>query len=139
MYRLILLLFITCTSGINLYEFSKHPESYQPDGSIQDKFLFKSPRIIFNKIYKRHTNFALETINKSPTFGETFSFSPLSHCKNEYNKNLAIKCLKDSPSNWWCIYDACISPSKPRFHYVKITLPPLYKHNNITQTCNLIT
>lgn len=59
------------------------------------------------------------------TFGETFSFSPLSSCKNKFNKNLALECLKDNPNNWWCIYDACISLSKPTFHYVKITLPPI--------------
>ena len=76
----------------------------------------------FSKTYKRHTNFALEKKekNKSLTFGKTFSFSPLSHCANEYDKNIAIQCLQNRPSNWWCIYDACISPSKPKFHYIKI-------------------
>lgn len=68
-----------------------------------------------------------------------FSFSPFSHCDNEYNKFLAIKYLLDNPSNWWYIYDACISPSNPKIHYVKITLPPLYKDNNFTKTCELFT
>ena len=133
------LLFITSSYADILFEFGKHPEGYQPDGSIQHEFLVENPVIRFNKIYKRHTNFALEKKekNKSPTFGETFSFSPLSHCDNEYNKNLAIQCLQNKPSSWWCIYDACISPSIPKFHYVKITLPQLYKNNDINNTCVL--
>ena len=133
-------LFVNLCYCIHLFEFSKYPESYKPDGSIQDNFLLNNPRITFNKIYKRHTNFALEKdeTNKSPSFGKTFTFSPLSHCDNEYNKNLAIQCLQNRPSSWWCIYDACISPSKPKFHYVKITLPPLYKDNNFTKICELI-
>lgn len=132
MYRLMLLLYITYSSSINtyssgfkLYEFSKHPESYQPDGSIQDKFLFKNPVITFNKIYKRHTNFALEHNNKNPTFGQTFTFSPLSYCDDEYNIKIAKECFKDNPRKWWCIYDACISPSRPKPYYINITLPPI--------------
>lgn len=133
-------LFINLCYCIPLFEFSKFPESYQPNKSIQDKFLLKNPQITFNKIYKRHTNFALEKKdkNKSPTFGETYSFSPLNDlCDDEYNKNFAEKCLKNSPTNWWCIMK--LSPSRPKFHYVKITLPPLYKDNNITETCELFT
>jgi hypothetical protein len=124
----VIFLFIDLCYCKYLFEFIKYPQSYQPNRSIQDKFLLKNPQITFNKIYKRHN------------FGEIFTFSPLNDlCNDEYNKNLAKKCLKNSPTNWWCIYDAYISPSRPKFHYVKITLPPLYKDNNITETCELFT
>ena len=129
------LLFDLCCC-YHLFEFSKYPANVQPNGAINYDIL---PIKFFKKTYNRHTNFALEKKekNKSPTFGETFSFSPLSHCDNEYNKNLAIQCLQNRPSSWWCIYDACISPSIPKFHYVKITLPQLYKNNDINNTCVL--
>ena len=50
MYRLILFLFITCVSGIKLYEFRKHPKD-QPTGIMnyskipQDNFLLNNPII----------------------------------------------------------------------------------------------
>lgn len=139
------LLFDLCCC-YHLFEFSKYPANVQPDGSINYDSLSKLsqgdslPVEFFKKIYDRHTNFALNKKEKdgSPTFGETFSFSPHSHCDDEYNKNLAIQCLQNRPSSWWCIYDACISPSRPKIHYVKTTLPPLYKDNNFTKMCELI-
>lgn len=142
-FMMFLLFDLSCC--YHLFEFSKYPVNVQPNGTInydillkifQDDFL----RInFFKKTYNRHTNFALEKKkkNKSPTFGETFSFSPLSYCDNDNNKNLATQCLKYRPSNWWCIYDACISPSCSKFHYVKITLPQLYKKDDINNTCVL--
>ena len=148
MYSKIVIMFLFFNSCYcnKLFEFIKYPKD-QPTGTMnyskipQDYFLSNNLIIkFFKKTYNRHTNFAIENIdkNRGPTFGETFSFSPLSHCDNEYNKNVAIQCLQDNPSNWWCIYDACISPSRPKFHYVKITLSPLYKDNNITKTCELM-
>lgn len=126
-----ILLFNSYLYGFQLYEFSKHPVSYDPDGSIRGKFLLKKSVITFNKIYKRHTNFALEKINKNPNFGETFIFSPLNNlCDIKYNKVLTKQCVKYGYDMWRCLYEYCISPSKPKFHYVKITLPEIY--NNIT-------
>ena len=147
MYYKIFIMFLLFNSYYcsKLFEFIKYHGDQSSETTYysqipQDNFLSNDSIIkFFNKTYNRHTNFVLDKWEKkkSPTFGETFSFPILSHCNNEHNKNLAIQCLQDSPSNWWCIYDACISPSKPKFHYVKITLPPIYIDNNITKMCNI--
>ena len=54
-----------------------------------------SPIIFYKKIYKRHTNFALETSdNKKLDFGETFTFSPLNDfCNSEFEKDNAKLCF----------------------------------------------
>ena len=144
MHSKIFIMFLLFNSfySYDLFEF----KNVQPNGTTNYNIILKSSRDdflsikFFKKTYKRHTNFALEKKKANPDlrFGEIFSFSPHSHCNNEYNKNIAIQCLQNRPSNWWCIYDACISPSKPTFHYVKITLPPLYKDNNFTKMCEII-
>ena len=124
-----------------LYEFSKNPENYQPSGSIQDNYLTENPQIIsFNKIYKRHTNFALETSNnKKLNFGQTFTFSPLDDlCNSEFEKDNAKFCLKYYPNNWDCIYENCISLSRIIPHYINIILPPIYYNNETTKQCFLL-
>lgn len=136
---MIFLLFNLCDCNF-LFELGKvFPNELHSSTTIEYYSVLKLPIIKFyKKTYNRHTNFVLEKNKENPTFGEIYAFSPLSHCDNEYNKNLAIQCLEDNPINWGCIYDACISPSKPKFHYVKIILPSLYKDNNITNTCDSI-
>ena len=122
-----------------LYEFSKHPESYQSSGSIQDKLMENLQIITFKKIYKRHTNFALETSNnKQLNFGQAFTFSPLNDfCNSEFEKDNAKVCLKYHPNNWNCIIDNCISLSRTIPHYIKIVLPPIYHNNETTKQCLL--
>ena len=124
-----------------LYEFSKNPESYQPSGSIQDNYFTQHLQIKYNKIYKRHTNFALETSNnKQLNFGQAFTFSPLDDfCKTDFEKDNAKVCLKYHPNNWNCIYDNCISLSRTIPHYIKIVLPPIYHNNETTKQCFLFT
>jgi len=110
-----------------LYEFSKHPESYQPSGSIQDKYLMENPQIIFYKtIYKRHTNFALETLdnNKKSDFGQTFTFSSLDDLHTNFEKDNAKLCLKPHPNNW-------------NWNCISIVLPPIYHNNDTTKQCLL--
>jgi len=122
-----------------LYEFSKHPESYQPSGSIQDNYFTQHLQIKYNKIYKRHTNFALEpSNNKKLNFGQTFTFSPLDDfCNSEFEKYNAKFCLKYHPNNWNCIINNCISLSRTIPHYIKIVLPPIYHNNDTTKQCLL--
>ena len=58
----------------------------------------------------KYTNYSVEkTFNN---FGETsIPFSPLNYnCKNYIEMNKAKSCLEYNPTNWWCIYDNCISP-----------------------------
>ena len=125
-----------------LYEFSKNPENYQPSGSIQDKYLMENPQIIFyKKMYKRHTNFALENSdnNKKSNFGQTFTFSPLDDvCDTYFEKDNAKLCLKHHPNNWDCIYENCISLSRAVPHYISIVLPPIYHNNETTKQCFLL-
>ena len=140
----IFIIFITyCYGNDNiLYEFSKNPENYQPSKSIQDIYVMENPQIIsFNKIYKRHTNFALETSdnNKMLDFGQTFTFSPLDDlCDTNWEKNNAKLCFKYHPNNWNCIYDNCISLSRTIPYYIKIILPPIYYNNETTKQCLLL-
>ena len=104
---------------------------YGNDNTLQPMGVFKelrNPIISFNKIYKRHTNFALETLdnNKKLDFGQTFTFSPLNDlCNSEFEKDNAKFCIKYHPNNWNCIYDNCISPSRTIPYYIKIVLPPI--------------
>ena len=82
-----------------LYEFSKNPENYQPSGSIQDKLMENLQIITFKKIYKRHTNFALENYDnyKKSDFGQTFTFSPLNDfCNTDFEKDLYTRKLLTS-------------------------------------------
>jgi len=131
--KLLYSIFITYVIAFDnlLYEFSKNPENYQPSGSIQDKYLMENPQIIFYKTnYKRHTNFALETLdnNKKLDFGQTFTFSPLNDfCNSEFEKDNAKLCLKYHHNNWDCIYENCISLSRTIPHYINIVLPPIVK------------
>ena len=137
----IFIIFIVNVYGDNiLYEFSKHPENYQPSGSIQDKLMENLQIITFKKIYKRHTNFALETSNnKKLNFGQTFTFSPLDDlCNSEFEKDNAKVCLKYHPNNWNCIYNNCISLSRAVPHYISIVLPPIYHNNETTKQCFLL-
>ena len=134
------IIFIVNVYGDNiLYEFSKHHESYQSSGSIQDKLMENLQIITFKKIYKRHTNFALENSdNKKLDFGQTFTFSPLNDfCNSEFEKDNAKVCLKYHPNNWNCIIDNCISLSRTIPHYIKIVLPPIYHNNETTKQCLL--
>ena len=141
---LIFIIFINyCYGNDNiLYEFSKNPENYQPSGSIQDNYLTENPQIIsFNKIYKRHTNFALENSDnyKKSDFGKTFTFSPLNDfCNTNFEKDNAKLCFKYHPNNWNCIYDNCISLSRTIPHYINIVLPPIYYNNETTKQCFLL-
>ena len=126
-----------------LYEFSKNPENYQPSGSIQDKYLMENPQIIsfIKNVYKRHTNFTLETSdnNKKLDFGKTFTFSPLNDfCNSEFEKDNAKFCLKYHHNNWDCIYENCISLSRAVPHYISIVLPPIYYNNKTTKQCLLL-
>ena len=125
-----------------LYEFSKNPENYQPSGSIQDNYLIEnSPIIFYKKIYKSHTNFALEKMdnNKKSDFGQTFTFSPLDDlCDTNWEKNNAKLCFKYHPNNWNCIYDNCISLSRTIPHYTNIVLPPIYYNNETTKQSFLL-
>ena len=136
--KLLYSIFITYVIAFDnlLYEFSKNPENYQPSGSIQDK-LMENPQIItFKKIYKRHTNFALENYDnyKKSDFGQTFTFSPLNDfCNSEFEKDNAKLCLKYHHNNWRCIYDNCITRTIP--HYISIVLPPVYYNNETTKQC----
>jgi len=117
-------------SNITLFEFSKNPENYfiqafQPMGAFK---MLKNPVISFNKIYKKHTNFALEYLdnNKKSDFGKTFTFSPLDDlCDTNFEKENAKLCFKYHLNNWDCIYDNCISPSRTIPYYIKIVLPPI--------------
>ena len=95
-YKIFIIFLLLNLSNCSLFEFSKYPENFQPTGTTNYDIILK-----FEKIYKSHTYFTLEKKEKNPTFGEIFSFSPLSHCDNEYNKNLAIQCLQNKPSSWW--------------------------------------
>lgn len=125
-------LLLDLSSSCLLFEFisnAKLLKNVQPTGHINYKVLDR---------LKKYTNFALEKKGKNSTFGKIFLFSTLSYCDNIYNKNLAIQCLQNKLLSWWCVYDICISNSKPKFHYIKISLPAVYKDNNITDTCDLI-
>lgn len=92
-----------------------------------------SNNINFKNIkYKKHTNFAIESINNidndndNDIFGKSFKYSPINNnCKSIFEKNMAIKCLKLYPDNFECIYNYCISPSKPQPYYINITLPKI--------------
>ena len=125
-----------------LYEFSKNPENYQPSGSIQDKYLMENPQIItFKKIYKRHTNFALEKSDnyKKSDFGKTFTFSPLNDfCNTDFEKDNAKLCLKYHHNNLDCIYENCISLSRAVPHCISIILPPIYYNNKTTKQCFIL-
>ena len=123
--KLLYSIFITYVIAFDnlLYEFSKNPENYQPSGSIQDKLMENLQIITFKKIYKRHTNFALENSDnyKKSDFGKTFTFSPLNdNCKTDFEKETAKLCLKYHPNDWWCIYESCISLSRTIPHYIMI-------------------
>jgi len=118
-------------SSITLYEFSKNPQAFQPMGVFKE---LRNPVISFKKIYKRHTNFALENSdnsdNKKSDFGQTFTFSPLNDfCNTDFEKDNAKLCLKHHPNNWDCIYENCISLSRAVPHYISIILPPIYYNN----------
>jgi hypothetical protein len=54
----------------------------------------------------KYTNYSIEKI-----FNEnSIHFSQLNYnCKNYIEKNKAKSCLEYNPTNWWCIYDNCIS------------------------------
>lgn len=90
-------------SNITFYAFSKNPENYFIQ-AFQLMGVFKelrNPVISFKKIYKRHTNFALENSdNKKSDFGQTFTFSPLNDfCNTDFEKDNAKLCLKRHPNN----------------------------------------
>ena len=134
--------------NFTLFEFSKHPQSIQPDGSIKDNYYFiqafqpfrllkatneslknnyliENPQIIyFKKIYKPHTNFVLDKLNNKETnFNKTFQWSPLNDlCYTNYERDNANFCLKYNPNNWDCIYESCISISRPQIHYIKYNI-----------------
>ena len=130
-------------SNITFYEFSKNPENYfiqafQPMGVFKE---LRNPVISFKKIYKRHTNFALEKLDnkKKSDFGQTFTFSPLDDlCNSEFEKDNAKVCLKYHPNNWNCIYYNCISLSRTIPHYISIVLPPIYYNNKTTKQCFIL-
>ena len=119
------------------YPFSLYPESYKPDGTIYKDFSLKNPIVTYKSIYKRHTNFAIESSSKvSSNFGKIFIFSPLNdYCNTDYEKNNAKTCLENYPNNWNCIYEYCISLSRTIPYYINITLPSIYYMNNITNKC----
>jgi len=100
----IFILFITYVNAFGVIDYNK------------DHYLIENSQIIFyKKMYKRHTNFALEKMdnNKKSDFGKTFSFSPLDDlCDTNWEKNNAKLCLKYYPNNWNCIHDNCISPPR---------------------------
>jgi hypothetical protein len=129
--------------NINLYESSKNPENYfiqvfQPMGVFKE---LRNIRTLYKKIYKKHTNFALETLdnNKKLDFGQTFTFSSLNDlCNSEFEKDNAKFCLKYHPNNWNCIYNNCISLSRTIPHYINIVLPPIYYNNETTKQCLLL-
>ena len=108
----------------------------------QDLYLTGNPSITFFKaVYKRHTNFTLETSdnNKKLDFGKTFTFSPLNDfCNSEFEKDNAKFCLKYHHNNWDCIYENCISLSRAVPHYISIVLPPIYYNNETTKQCFLL-
>ena len=136
--KLLYSIFITYVIAFDnlLYEFSKNPENYQPSGSIQDKLMENLQIITFKKIYKRHTNFALENSDnyKKSDFGQTFTFSPLNDfCNTDFEKDNAKLCLKYHHNNWDCIYENCISLSRAVPHYISIVLPPIYYNNKTTK------
>lgn len=146
--KLLYSIFITYVIAFDnlLYEFSKNPENYQPSGSIQVKYLMENLQIItFKKIYKRHTNFALENYDNykksdfAPDFGPTFTFSPLNDfCNTDFEKDNAKLCLKYHHNNWDCIYENCISLSRAVPHYISIVLPPIYYNNKTTKQCFIL-
>ena len=141
--KLLYSIFITYVIAFDnlLYEFSKNPENYQPSGSIQDKLMENLQIITFKKIYKRHTNFALENSDnyKKSDFGQTFTFSPLNDfCNTDFEKDNAKLCLKYHHNNWDCIYENCISLSRAVPHYISIILPPIYYNNKTTKQCFLL-
>jgi len=123
-----------------LYELSKHPESYQSSGSIQDNYFTQHPQIKYNKIYKRHINFTLETsTNKQLNFGQAFTFPPLDDfCNSEFEKDNAKVCLKYHPNNWNCIYNNCISLPRTIPDYTSLVLPPININNETTKQCDHI-
>ena len=141
--KLLYSIFITYVIAFDnlLYEFSKNPENYQPSGSIQDKLMENLQIITFKKIYKRHTNFALENYDnyKKSDFGKTFTFSPLDDfCNSEFEKDNAKVCLKYHHNNSDCIYENCISLSRAVPHYISIVLPPIYYNNKTTKQCFIL-
>ena len=117
---------------------------YGNDNTLQPMGVFKelrNPVISFKKIYKRHTNFALENSdnNKKSDFGQTFTFSPSNDfCNTDFEKDNAKLCLKHHPNNWDCIYENCISLSRAVPHYISIILPPIYYNNKTTKQCFLL-
>jgi hypothetical protein len=115
----------------------KNEDILQPMGVFKE---LRNPVISFKKIYKRHTNFALEpSNNKKLNFGQTFTFSPLDDfCNSEFEKYNAKFCLKYHPNNWNCIINNCISLSRTIPHYIKIVLPPIYHSNETTKQCLLL-
>lgn len=85
------------------------------DNDDNNKKIYKLTYNRYNKI-----NFCeLDLLNVTNVdFGKVFTFSPLDDfCKNDFEKSNAKKCLLSHPDNWNCIYDYCISPSKPHLTY----------------------
>ena len=114
---------------------------YGNNNTLQPTHKIFNPVISFKKIYKRHTNFALEKLdnNKKSDFGQTFTFSPLDDfCDTNFEKDNAKFCLKYHHNNWDCIYENCISLSRAVPHYISIVLPPIYYNNETTKQSFLL-
>jgi hypothetical protein len=99
--------------------------------------------IIKNYAYDIQYNFMLEnlqpTYNQNSDFGKTFTLSPLNDlCHNNFEKENAKGCLTNNLDDWNCIYNYCISSSRPQLYYITITLPPIYYNNETTKQCHLI-
>lgn len=112
-----------------LLEFSKHPEWYQPSGRIRYDLLLKNPIITFYKtVYKRHTNFTMENLQKKNMcdFGKECIFG-----KGYWQQNKFIWIHEGKNGVY---YNGEYVP----FYPIKIVLPPIYYNNQTSEQCYII-
>lgn len=109
---------ISCVDYKELYNLLDQTNEFRKDYNNFKPFYLKKNNVSDN----------CYTHNKivSHAFGQTFSFSPINDlCSDDFSKKNAINCLEKYPDEWWCIYDNCISYSRPIESFIILQLPKI--------------
>ena len=116
-------------SDANLYNLSMDVENVQPSGHLTffkktyKPFVIEKTKPIEYSILPSSYNVA-RVVDGYHSFGKTIKFSPLNDiCDSDYEKNNAKSCLKKYPDDWDCLYEYCISLSRPIGSFITFQLP----------------
>jgi hypothetical protein len=131
-YIFLIQLNIHITNCVNILEKIVNKKYWNIDDNetnLNSNTSSSSTLTFFRVTSKRYSdvNFAIDLFdnNTNTDFGKKVTVYPLDLCTNEFEKSNVIKCMGIYPEhiyNWNCIYNYCVSFSRPQAHYFYIEL-----------------